>query len=86
MTDARKATMNELADVEAIVRRARPALAGHPGPNQGAALADLLATWLAGHIIPGDPAETDALREDLLTRHIAAVRDLIPVNAAMIHG
>lgn len=59
-----------------IVERIRPLLAGHHPAIQGAALADLLAIWLAGH-----PA---AFREDLLTMHITKVRELIPVNARII--
>lgn len=78
--------MDKAADVEAIVNRMRPVLAGHASPNQGAALADLLAIWLAGHIVPGRPAETNAMRERLLQFHIEMVRKLIPVNAAQVHG
>jgi len=78
--------MDNAAEVEAIVNRMRPALAGHPSPIQGAALADLLAIWLAGHIVPGKPAETKAARERLLKMHVEMVRKLIPVNEAQIHG
>jgi hypothetical protein len=46
---------------------------------QGAALADALATFIAGHIVLDDPEETKKFREQLLTLHIAAVRQLIPV-------
>ena len=72
--------------VEPIVAAISPLLAGHPSPIQGAVLADLLATWLAGHIILGDPAGTDALRERLLAFHLVAVRELIPINAAINEG
>lgn len=61
-------------------------MAGQPSEIQGAALAELLSIWLAGHIIQGDPAKTDALRESLLEMHIGVVRELVPVNAELIHG
>lgn len=73
-------------DVIPIVERARAVLAGHPAHIQGAVLADLLATWLGGHIIDGGPAETDALRDRLLAQHVGVVRQLVPINAAVIHG
>lgn len=51
-------------------------LAGHHPAVQGAALADLLATWLAGH--------SPAVREQLFALHVVKVRELIPVNARAI--
>src|SRR5262245_46031556 len=57
-----------------------PRLAGKPPEVQGAALADLVATFLAGHMVAGDPEATAKLREELLTTHIEIVRQLIPVN------
>jgi hypothetical protein len=51
------------------------------GPDiQGAVLADLLATWLAG--IQGPDAE--AARDELLEAHIRLVRVLIAVNEKII--
>ena len=75
-----------IAEVEAIVMRARAVLAGHPPALQGAALADLLAMWLAGHIVPGSASKTNAKREALLKMHVEMVCELIPVNDAQIHG
>ena len=54
-----------------IAQRIHPILAGHHPAVQGAALADLLATWLAGF----DPD----IREALLDNHIHTVRELVPV-------
>lgn len=71
-------------DVDLVVNtieKIRPLLAGKPAEVQGAALADLLAMWLAGHIMPDDPEGTRELRETILAGHIDAVRELIPVNA-----
>jgi hypothetical protein len=60
----------------------RPLFAGKPSPVQGAALADLLAMWLAGHFDANDPESeaTEQIRETMLELHLRAVRDLIPVN------
>lgn len=63
-------------EVERIVEQCRHELAGHPPEIQGAALADLLAIWLAGHPPP--------MREELLRVHIDMMCQLIPVNEEMI--
>ena len=63
-------------DVERIVDRIRPVLAGHPPELQGAVLADLLAMWIAGH--------HPVLRDEILTLHIDGVRKLIAPNEAAI--
>jgi hypothetical protein len=59
-------------------------LAGHDPEVQGAALADLLALWLAGHIAPGDKKATDEVRRLLLDAHVKAVLELVPINEAGI--
>ena len=43
----------ELRAVRKLVQRIRPLLAGRAAQMQGAVLADLLAIWIAGHIVPG---------------------------------
>lgn len=68
----------------AIAAAVKPLLAGKPPTVQGAVLAELLSLWLAGHVVPGDPAATAALRADLLARHCRVVRDLVPENARLI--
>lgn len=62
-----------------LVERIKPILAGQDPREQGAALAELLSLWLAGHRPP-------ELREALLTHHIEAVRALMAVNARALHG
>jgi hypothetical protein len=76
----------EAGAVVELVEAMRPLLAGKSASVQGAALADLLAMWLAGHISRGDPegAETKRIREEMLELHLAAVRALIPVNYKMV--
>lgn len=54
-------------------------LAGHPPEVQGAVLADLLATWLAGH----NPPE---LREDLLRLHLRTVRQMLAEHPVIVIG
>ena len=56
-------------------------LAGQDPKTQSAVIADLLATWLAGHVVRGDRLKTDRLRADLLRDHINAVRVLVNINA-----
>jgi len=75
---------NVVQMIEKIGREIWPAissaLAGQPQEIQGAALADLTARWIAGHIYIGDPAETDALRETLIAMQVKTIRDLIPLH------
>ena len=74
---------DEAIEAQALSRAIMPLLAGKGASVQGAALADLLALWLAGHFIHGDPEQTKALREEILAMHIAIVRDLIEINYKM---
>lgn len=60
-----------------LVARMKPLLAGRAPLVQGAALADLLAIWIAGHAVADDKRETDKLRQDILRDHVRAVRKLI---------
>ena len=71
--------------VQALVRKIAPLLKGKPPEVQGAALADLLAMWLAGHLDRSDPEgeKTALLREATLELHLMAVRALIPINYEM---
>jgi len=59
-----------------IVAQMAPILSGHPPEIQGAALADLLAIWLAAH-----PEE---LRAAVLRVHLEYVHQLVPLNATLI--
>jgi hypothetical protein len=74
----------DAGEVARLVESIRPLLAGHPPDVQGAALAELLATWLAGHWIPESAADTHELRESLLVTHLSMVRKLTSVNAALL--
>lgn len=72
------------AEVSSIVDAVRWVLRGHSAAVQGAALADLLAIWLAGHDVPGDEDATRTMRAELLALHCGSVRELVPVNAKII--
>jgi len=69
------------AEVADLVNEIKPILAGRRAEVQGAALADLLAIWLAGHVIFGDAEKTRKMRATLLAEHCAAVRQLTDLNA-----
>jgi hypothetical protein len=79
-------TPHEAEQVDRLVLRLVKELAGREPQMQGLILADLLATWLAGHIVKGRPAATEALRMDLLRHHVETVRRLIPIASQRIHG
>ena len=70
--------------VSLLVEEVMPLLANKPPHIVGAALADIVAIWVACHIVPGDPKETDEYREMLVKHHIATLRQLIPVNAHIV--
>jgi hypothetical protein len=78
--------MTEYREVAAaaIVDQIAPLLAGKPAGLLGAALADLLAIWLAGHHVAGDEKATRTLRAELLAMHLLAVDSLVPVNAKIM--
>ena len=60
-----------------LVEQIRPILATRDEGAQGAALAELLAVWIAGHTA-GPPGQTvHQWREELLQEHIELVRKLI---------
>jgi hypothetical protein len=61
-----------------LVDKIKPFLTGHDPSIQGAALAELLALWLAGH--------HPDLRHEMLDLHIDTVRELVPVAEAEIFG
>lgn len=73
-----------IQQVQDICGRVSEIFAGKSPEVQGAALADLLAMWLAGHHYEGDIEDTNQLREELLAMHLDMVRKLLPVNARII--
>jgi hypothetical protein len=71
-------------EIVALVDRMKPLLAGCKPEVQGGALADLLATWLAGHHVEDDEDATRTMRADLMRMHFDAVTDLVPINARIM--
>ena len=71
--------MSDADEVVSLVKALRPTLAGRPKEIQGAALADLLAIWLASHVVRGDPAATKRWHDKILKLHLTAVRKLVPI-------
>jgi hypothetical protein len=62
---------------DALAAQIAPLLAGKGAFVQGAALADLAAVWLAGHIVTGDREATETMRRDLFEAHCRAVWELV---------
>lgn len=69
--------IEELRKIQATVEEISQLLAGRERGHQGAVLGDLVATFLAGHFVPGDRLATRIVREELLTMHIELVRQLV---------
>jgi hypothetical protein len=63
--------MTDTEEREAIVAAIKPLLAEHDPVIQGAALAELLALFVAGH--------RPAVRDEILGMHVSAVRELVPI-------
>jgi hypothetical protein len=70
-------------DAAMLVDKIRPLLAGYAPEIQGAALAELLAIWLAGHHVKNH-SDTRRLRETLLRSHIEYARYFTMVNAQIL--
>ena len=66
-------TKAETEQAEQIARTIHPLLAGHIPEIQGAVLADLVATFIAGY----RPAE---LGDDILALHMETVRALVSIE------
>lgn len=62
----------DLERIDALTNSIKPILAGHHPAEQGAALAQLVSLWIAGHF--------DQIREDVLTSFVAHVRELVTID------
>jgi hypothetical protein len=76
--------MTRISEAMAIIDQIRPLLAGRAPEVQGVVLADLLATWLAGHHVAGDEDATHKMRAEILTMHCTNVRKLTSINAKIM--
>jgi hypothetical protein len=80
--------MTQEPDIEAMIAQSMALteaiallLAGKPAGSQGAALADLLSRWVAGHYKGG--AE---LMDSVLDNHIKFVRAMLPMHIRVLEG
>ena len=73
--------MGEGREIRGLIERIRPILAGREPSVQSAVIADLLAIWLAGHFMPGEPAATRKMRASLQSEVLRLVDELMPLNA-----
>ena len=73
-------SFSDAADAaEALAKACYPILAGQGFLVQGAALAELVARHLAGHVLLGDPNKTKQLRADILKEFVRTVEALVPI-------
>jgi hypothetical protein len=68
---------HEFVRIETLVRQLARLLTGQPSARTGAALADLTAIWIKGHVVPDDPPATDRGREELLAFQVETIRKLL---------
>lgn len=74
-------TPEQVHEVREILAACKTALANRHPALQGAALAELVALWLAGHRYL-DGSDATPIRENLLELHVAAVRRQLPIADA----
>lgn len=70
--------------VRRLYEQIRPMFAGQDPHIVGFVLADLTATWLAGHVIEGDNDATERMRAKLLRNNMGTTMALVGINARMI--
>lgn len=67
--------------VEQLCKAIAPLLAGRPPEVQSAALADLTATWLCGHVLEDpEPGEVRQLRAELMANFNRLVGEIARLN------
>jgi hypothetical protein len=69
----------DIQTIEHMSQQCRLVLAGLPPEVQGAVLGEVVATWIAGHVITDEPGATDRLRKRLTVEHCKLVTDLVIV-------
>jgi hypothetical protein len=79
----RASEVEDCEQIAALVAAIAPLFKGKSAGVQGAALADLLAMWLAGHVYPGEPGRTGRRHDEMIEAHLKTVRALIPLNYAL---
>jgi len=72
---------DQTAQALQVSKAIQPALCGLDDAVQGAALADLLSLWIAGHYVWGDDQATGEFRKEVLGHFVQAVIELIPASS-----
>lgn len=67
-------------EMNAIVEQIRPILSGQQPELIGCVLADLTATWIAGHFVYSSNEGTREWREVLLRLHVEAVQAILALE------
>jgi hypothetical protein len=65
-----------------LAHKAKKLFAGKGGDVTGAALCELVALHVAGHIAPDDPEATEELRRMMLEAFVETVQKLVPIVEA----
>jgi hypothetical protein len=72
-----------LKRAESVLERLWPVIQREMGGQgdivQGAVLADMVAVWISGHVVPGSPSDTAELQKGMLELHIATVQQLVQI-------
>jgi hypothetical protein len=78
--------MSEFTDeIDELVERICPILAGKTPQVQSAVLADLLSRWTLGMQVPGDFEATSKCQSEYLAAHMELVMDLVSFQALDMH-
>ena len=82
--DEKPATRQLAPEAIQLADSIKPLLANQESEMAGAALAELVALWAAGHVVFGDASETERLRQTLLDDWVSTVRERTARNAKRI--
>jgi hypothetical protein len=74
------AEVPETGETMDLIRQTSALFAGKHPAMVAPALASLMATWLSGHVVLGDPKETKRMREEMLKIQLTAVWRFVDLN------
>ena len=78
--------MTFIEDADTLLDCIWEILAGENPELQGAVVNDLAAIWIAGHRVPGDRADGDQMRAELLALHAQHVGELVAMYLDGVDG
>jgi len=82
--DERQLTATDMREIENVVARIKPLLAGRRPDVQGVILAECLSIWITGHLLPGQPKATAELWGSIWRMHFAKAAELIHLVATEV--